>query len=75
MTVDIPEAVYEALGEQAARASVPVDSLIVEAVERCYPPRRAKGEDTQVIGPMVRGKGKLAPRFPVDETPHDLIIG
>jgi hypothetical protein len=49
--------------------------LIVQALEQSYPPERKQGEGTRVSGPMVRGKGKLGPRFPVDENPHDLIFG
>jgi hypothetical protein len=27
-----------------------------------------------VTGPLIRTKGKLGPRFPVDENPHDLVV-
>jgi len=73
--VDIPEALYATLRERAARAGVSMNVLIVQALEQSYPPERKQGEGTRVSGPMVRGKGKLGPRFPVDENPHDLIFG
>jgi hypothetical protein len=75
VTVDIPEAVYATLREQAAGAGVSMDSLIVQVLEQSYPLERKRREGTRVTGPMLRGKGKLGPRFPVDENPHDLIFG
>src|ERR1039458_10011448 len=71
--VDIPEALYATLRERAARAGVSIDSLIVQTLEQSYLPGRKQREGTRVTGPMVRIKGKLGPRFPVDENPHDLI--
>lgn len=28
----------------------------------------------RVTGPMIKGRGKLGPLFPVDENPHDLVF-
>lgn len=75
ITVDIPEILSATLRERAASAGVAIDSLIVQALEQSYPLNRKKRGGTRVTGPMLRGKGKRGPRFPVDETPHDLILG
>ncbi len=70
-TVDIPEPLHARLRQRAAHGGVSIRSLIVQALEQAYAkPRKGK----KVTGPMVRGKGKLGPRFPVDENPHDLIF-
>ncbi len=70
-TVDIPEPLHEQLRHRAASSGVSIRSLIVRALQQTYSePRKGK----KVTGPMVRGKGKLGPRFPVDENPHDLIF-
>jgi hypothetical protein len=45
--------------------------LIVQAHEQTYSePRKGR----YVTGPLVRKKGKLGPRFPVDENPHDIVL-
>ena len=46
-------------------------SLILQAIEETYTEPK-KGE--RVTGPMITGKGKRGPRFPIDENPHDLIF-
>ena len=70
-TVDIPEPLHERLRHRAASTGVSMRSLIVRALEQAYAePQKGK----KVTGPIVRGKGKLGPRFPVDENPHDLIF-
>ena len=48
-----------------------IRSLIVRALEETYAEPK-KGE--RVTGPMIRGKGKRGPLYPVDENPHDLIF-
>jgi metal-responsive CopG/Arc/MetJ family transcriptional regulator len=70
-TVDIPEPLHEQLRHRAASTGVSIRSLIVRALEQAYVER---GKGRKVTGPMVRGKGKLGPRFPTDENPHDLIF-
>jgi hypothetical protein len=70
-TVDIPEPLHERLRVRAESSGTSIRSLIVRALEETYAP---KGKGRRVTGPMVRGKGKLGPRFPTDENPHDLII-
>lgn len=70
-TVDIPEPLHERLRRRAESSGTSIRSLIVRALEETY---TEKGKGRRVTGPMVRGKGKLGPRFPTDENPHDLII-
>jgi hypothetical protein len=48
-----------------------IGSLIVWAIEQVY---TDAGEKEAVPGPLVCGSGKLGPRFPEDENPHDLIF-
>lgn len=70
-TVDIPEPLHERLRHRSASTGLSMRSLIVRALEQAYTePRKGK----KVTGPIVRGKGKLGPRFPVDENPHDLVF-
>ncbi len=74
VTIEIPDAVHANLRQWAAHRGVSIRSLILAALEQAYP---QPGKGKRVMGPMVklRGRGKLGPRFPVDENPHDLIIG
>jgi metal-responsive CopG/Arc/MetJ family transcriptional regulator len=69
--VELPESLHERLKERALSSGVSIRSLIVRAVEQTYAqPKKGK----PVTGPMITGTGKLGPRFPVDENPHDLIL-
>jgi len=69
--VELPESLHERLKERAQTSGVSIRSLIVRAVEQTYAqPKKGK----PVTGPMITGTGKLGPRFPVDENPHDLIL-
>ncbi len=70
-TVDIPEPLHEQLRHRAESTGTSIRSLIVRALEEKY---AEKGKGRLVTGPMVRGKGKLGPRFPTDENPHDLVF-
>jgi metal-responsive CopG/Arc/MetJ family transcriptional regulator len=70
-TVDIPEPLHERLRQRAENSGTSIRSLIVRAIEETYTEPK-KGQ--RVTGPLVRTKGKLGPRFPVDENPHDLVI-
>ena len=75
-TVELPESLHERLKERAQTSGVSIRSLIVRAVEDAYadtgkrPPKTGR----RVTLPLIRVKGKLGPRFPVDENPHDLVI-
>jgi metal-responsive CopG/Arc/MetJ family transcriptional regulator len=70
-TVDIPEPLHQRLRERAESSGASIRSLIVRAIEETYAEPK-KGE--RVTGPMIRTKGQLGPRFPVDENPYDLIF-
>ncbi len=70
-TVDIPEPMHDRLRRQAQSSGSSIRSLIVQAIEQTYSgPRKGR----PVTGPLVRKTGKLGPRFPVDENPHDLVL-
>jgi len=70
-TIDIPEPLHAQLKQTAERSGTSIRSLIITAVEQTYQrPKLGK----RITGPMITGKGKLGPRFPVDENPHDLIL-
>jgi hypothetical protein len=70
-TVDIPEPLHAKLRHRAERTGVSMRSLIVRAIEQAY---GGSKKGTYVTGPMINGKGKLGPRFPTDENPHDLVF-
>jgi metal-responsive CopG/Arc/MetJ family transcriptional regulator len=70
-TVDIPEPLHERLRQRAESSGASIRSLIVRALEETYAEPK-KG--ARVTGPMIRGKGKRGPLYPVDENPHDLIF-
>ncbi len=70
-TVNIPAPLHDELRRRAESSGTSIRSLIVRALEETYASNR-KGK--KVTGPLVKGKGNLGPRFPVDETPHDLIL-
>jgi hypothetical protein len=70
-TVDIPVPLHDELRRRAENTGTSIRSLIVRALEETY---AATGKKRPVTGPLVRVKGKLGPRFPVDENPHDLIL-
>jgi hypothetical protein len=70
-TIELPELLHERLKERAQTSGVSIGSLIVRAVEQTYAePKKGR----PVTGPLITGTGKLGPRFPVDEKPHDLIL-
>jgi hypothetical protein len=70
-TVDIPEPLHEELRRRAESTGTSIRSLIVKAVESAYsgPPKRKR-----LTGPLIRGKGKRGPLYPVGENPYDLIF-
>jgi hypothetical protein len=71
-TVDIPEQIHQQLRHRAAQSGRSIRSLILFAIEQTYGDPESKSE--YVSGPLVTGKGKLGPQFPVDENPHDLVF-
>jgi hypothetical protein len=59
------------LRRRAESSGASIRSLIVYAIEQTYPgPKKGR----PVTGPLIHGNGKLGPRFPADENPHDLIL-
>ena len=70
-TVDIPAPLHDELEHRAQTSGTSIRSLIVRALEQTD---RAGEKDEYVTAPPVRGTGKLGPRFPVDENPHDLVL-
>jgi hypothetical protein len=70
-TVGIPELLYERLRVTAKQTGTSIRALIVGAIEEKYIESR---QGAYVGGPLVRGKGKLGPAFPVDENPPDLVF-
>ena len=70
-TVDIPESLHEELRYRAVQSGTSIRALIVRAIEQTYSPR-AKG--VRVTGSLVAKRGKLGPKFPTDENPHDLVF-
>ena len=70
-TVDIPEPLHQQLRQRAEHTGTSIRSLIVNAIEQTY---AETGGKVKVTGPMVRGSGKLGPKFPKDENPHDLVF-
>ena len=70
-TIDIPEALHDKLRRRSEQTGASIRSLVIVAIEQAYGKAR-KGR--YVTGPLVTGKGKLGPDFPVDENPHDLVF-
>jgi metal-responsive CopG/Arc/MetJ family transcriptional regulator len=70
-TVDLPEPLHDRLRQRSEASGASIRSLIVSALEETYADTRKK---RKVTGPLIRVKGKLGPRFPTDENPHDLVI-
>jgi len=70
-TIDIPEPLHDRLRLRAERSGASIPSLIVRAIEQAYSePKKSE----YVTGPLVMGSGKLGPKFPEDENPHDLVF-
>jgi hypothetical protein len=70
-TIDLPDDVHERLRREAAQAGTSMKQLIVKSVVKDFPaPRRKR----LLRGPFLKGKGPGGPRFPVDETPYDLLL-
>lgn len=70
-TVDIPEPLHDQLRHRAQSSGTSIRSLIVRAIEQVY---TDSGKRDPLTGPPVRGSGRLGPRFPEDENPHDLVF-
>lgn len=70
-TVDIPVPLHDRLRRSAESSGTSIRALIVRALEQTY---MDTGGKEPVTEPLVRDKGKLGPRFPEDENPHDLVF-
>ena len=70
-TVDIPEPLHDRLRHRAERSGTSIRALIVRAIEQVYSEGK---KSAYVTGPMITGSGKLGPKFPKDENPHDLVF-
>jgi hypothetical protein len=65
----VPESLYDRLRRQAERSGSSIRGLIVSTLEQKY---GTFGKKKPVAGPLVHSQGKLGPRFPLNENPHDL---
>ena len=70
-TVDIPKPLHDELRNRSERSGTSIRALIIHAVEQVYSEGR---KSVPVTGPLVRGRGKLGPKFPKDENPHELVF-
>jgi hypothetical protein len=70
-TVDIPEPLHNELRHRAEGSGTSIRALIIRAIQQAYSESR-KG--AQVTGPLITGRGKLGPKFPKEENPHDLVF-
>jgi len=59
-TLDIPDVLHDELRHRAGRSGTSIDALIVSTLEQVY---REGRKSAPVTGPLVRGRGKLGPKF------------
>lgn len=69
-TVDIPEPLHDVIRQRAHQSGTSMRLLIVRSLEQSY---GKTGKTGFVTESPIKAKGKRGPRFPTDETPHDLI--
>ena len=69
--IELPVSLQARLKERSRVSGASIHSLVVRALEETYAeaPKKRK-----VTGPLICGTGKLGPRFPMDENPHDLVL-
>jgi hypothetical protein len=70
-TFDLPEQLHEVLLDRSHKSKKSMRSLIVDAVAEKYGTPKGK---IMLTGPILKGKGRPGPRFPVDKTPYDLLL-
>lgn len=70
-TVDIPEPLHDKLRHRAEQSGTSIRALIVRAIEQTY---SGAEKGNHLTGPLILGKGKLGPSFPVDENPHEFVF-
>ena len=71
VTIEIPQALHDQLRQRAKSTGTTMRSLILQAIEDTYPDT---GKGARVTGPLIVGKGKRGPQYPIDENPHDLVL-
>jgi hypothetical protein len=71
VTIEIPQSLHIRLRQRTKSSGTSIRALIVRAIEETSTEPK-KGE--LVNGFLIRTKGKLGSRFPVDENPYDLIF-
>jgi len=70
-TVDIPEPLHNKLRHKAEQSGTSIRALIIHAIEQTY---SGAEKGAYLTGPLIKGKGKLGPSFPIDENPHELVF-
>lgn len=70
-TVDIPQSLHALLRHRAEQSGTSIRALIVRAIEQAYSESK---KSKYVRGPLITGPGRLGPKFPTDENPHDLVF-
>jgi hypothetical protein len=75
-TIELPQTLHERLKQRSRASGASIRTLVVRALEETYADtgNSAPKAGRPVTGPLIRRKGKLGPRFPVDENPHDLVF-
>ncbi len=74
VTIEIPQTLHDRLRQRAKSTGTTMRSLIMQAIEDTYPATEAVRRGERVTGPLILGKGKRGPRYPVDENPWDLVF-
>jgi hypothetical protein len=74
VTIEIPQTLHDRLGQRAKSTGATMRSLILRSIEETFPATEAVKKGERVTGPLIVGKGKRGPRFPINENPHDLIF-
>jgi hypothetical protein len=70
-TVDIPKPWHGKLRDRAEQSGTSIRALIIHVIEQTY---SGTGKGAYLTEPLITGKGKLGPLFPVDENPHELVL-
>jgi len=74
VTIEIPQTLHDRLRQRGKSSGTTMRSLILRAIEDTYPATEAVKKGERVTGPLITGKGKRGPRFPVGGNPHDLVF-
>jgi hypothetical protein len=74
VTIEIPQALYDRLRQRAESTGISIGSLIVRDIAETYTAFEVVKKGERLTGPLIIGKGKRGPRYPVDENPYDRIF-